>query len=83
MRYIPVIIIGRIVRAVARMRARGGGTGIPGLVMNTIAPGFLSSTLNSFPCGLVIVSGTSGKSTTTKMLVSILEAHGMRVFTNP
>ncbi len=83
MRYIPVIIIGRVVRAVARIRARGGGTGIPGLVMNKIAPRFLTSTLNAFPSGLVVVSGTSGKSTTTKMVVSILEAHGMRVFTNP
>ncbi|WP_162942564.1 MurT ligase domain-containing protein [Cryobacterium soli] len=56
---------------------------MPGLVVNTIAPGFLPRTLNSFPQGLVIVTGSSGKSTTTKMLVAALRAHGSDVFTNP
>ncbi|MCU1404618.1 MAG: hypothetical protein JWQ43_921 [Glaciihabitans sp.] len=65
------------------MRKRGGGSAVPGLVVNRIAPGFLAATLGGFPNGLVIVSGSSGKSTTTKMLVAILESHGVRVFTNP
>ncbi|MCU1507980.1 MAG: hypothetical protein JWQ12_245 [Glaciihabitans sp.] len=56
---------------------------MPGLVVNRLAPGFLSSALDGFADGLVIVTGSSGKSTTTKMLVAILEAHGKRVFTNP
>jgi UDP-N-acetylmuramyl tripeptide synthase len=34
------------------------------------------------PQGLLVVSGSSGKSTTTKMLAAILRAHGSRVFTN-
>lgn len=56
---------------------------MPGLVVNRIAPGFLPSALNAFSDGLVVVTGSSGKSTTTKMLVSVLEAHGKRIFTNP
>lgn len=82
-RYAPVILIGRLVRAAARLRKPGGGSAVPGLVMNRLAPGFLREVLGSFPGGLVIVSGSSGKSTTTKMLVTIAEAHGRRVFTNP
>jgi len=81
-RYIPAIVIGRVVRVLARWRKPGGGSAIPGLVVNAIAPGFLASTLNSFPQGLIIVSGSSGKSTTTKMLVAALRAHGLTVFTN-
>jgi UDP-N-acetylmuramoylalanine-D-glutamate ligase len=65
------------------MRKRGGGSAVPGLVVNKVAPGFLASTLGGFDEGLVVVSGSSGKSTTTKMLVAILEAHGKSVFTNP
>ena len=65
------------------MRKRGGGSAVPGLVVNKIAPGFLAATLGGFSEGLVVVSGSSGKSTTTKMLVAILEAHGKSVFTNP
>jgi len=83
MRYAPAILAGRLVRLAARARKRGGGSAVPGLVVNRIAPGFLARVLNSFPDGLVIVSGSSGKSTTTKMLVGILRDHGKRVFTNP
>ena len=83
MRYAPAILIGRVVRRVARWRKPGGGSAIPGLIVNRIAPGFLASTLNSFPEGLVIVTGSSGKSTTTKMLVAVLRANGKKVFTNP
>ncbi len=56
---------------------------MPGLIVNKVAPGFLGSVLSNFPEGLVVVSGSSGKSTTTKMLVTVLEAHGKRIFTNP
>ncbi|AQX80242.1 hypothetical protein BWO91_09850 [Plantibacter flavus] len=83
MRYAPAILAGRAVRFLARLRKPGGGSAVPGLVVNRIAPGFLPDTLNAFPRGLVIVSGSSGKSTTTKMLVGILRAHGVSVFTNP
>ncbi|MET0725683.1 MAG: Mur ligase family protein [Leifsonia sp.] len=83
MRYVPAIVIGRTVRTLARLRKPGGGSAVPGLVVNTVAPGYLANTLGSFRDGLVIVSGSSGKSTTTKMLVAILRAHGRSVFTNP
>lgn len=83
LRYVPAILLGRAARVAARLRKPGGGSAVPGLVVNRIAPGFLSSVLGGFRDGLVIVTGSSGKSTTTKMLVALLEAHGRRVFTNP
>ncbi|MDJ0336785.1 MurT ligase domain-containing protein [Cryobacterium sp. PH31-O1] len=82
LRYAPAILVGRAVRVLARWRKPGGGSAIPGVVVNRIAPGFLATTLNGFPLGLVIVTGSSGKSTTTKMLVAVLRAHGLNVFTN-
>jgi UDP-N-acetylmuramoylalanine-D-glutamate ligase len=82
-RYAPAILVGRFVRFAARLRKPGGGSAVPGLVVNRIAPGYLKRTLSGFPQGLVVVSGSSGKSTTTKMLVAILRAHGVDVFTNP
>lgn len=83
LRYIPAVLIGRFVRVVARMRKPGGGAAIPGVVVNTIAPNFLPRVLNSFAGGMVVVTGTAGKSTTTRMLAAIVQAHGRRVFTNP
>lgn len=56
---------------------------MPGLILSKVAPGLLGKTLGAFPDGLVVVTGSAGKSTTTKMLVSIVRAHGKKVFTNP
>ncbi|QFG69140.1 Mur ligase family protein [Ornithinimicrobium pratense] len=72
---------GKAARLVSRLR--GGGSALPGLVAERIDPGLLAHTLGSMPRGVVVVSGTNGKTTTTKMLVALLRAHGLRVFTNP
>lgn len=83
MLYVPAILIGRMVRIAVRLVRPGGGSALPGLVLSKIAPGLLAKTMASFPDGLVVVTGSAGKSTTTKMLVAIARAHGKNVFTNP
>jgi len=75
------IALGRLVRAIAR--ARGGGSAIPGRIAQLIAPDFLESTIGQIPGGVVFVTGSNGKSTTTAMLVAVARAHGLTVFTNP
>ncbi|ROS29738.1 uncharacterized protein DUF1727 [Rathayibacter sp. PhB127] len=82
-RYAPAVLLGRAARFAARVRKPGGGSAVPGLVVNRLAPGFLPAVLDGFTDGLVVVTGSAGKSTTTKMLVAVLRAHGLRVFTNP
>jgi UDP-N-acetylmuramyl tripeptide synthase len=83
LRYLPALLIGRLVRFAVRLVRPGGGSALPGLVISKLAPNLVYRTLNSFSQGLVIVTGTAGKSTTTKMLVAIARAHGLNVFTNP
>ena len=83
MLYIPAILIGRLVRTLVRIVRPGGGSALPGLVVSKIAPGLLARTLSKFPDGLVVITGSAGKSTTTKMVVAIARAHGKTVFTNP
>jgi UDP-N-acetylmuramyl tripeptide synthase len=75
-----VTVLGKAVRAMARLR--GGGSALPGLVVERIDPNFIKDTLATLPRGVVIVSGTNGKTTTTKMIVELLESQGLRVFTN-
>mgnify|MGYP003557805014 CR=1 FL=1 len=75
------VAAGRAVQTLARLRG-GKGSGAPGVVTNRVAPSLLPRLLESFPEGLIVVSGTAGKSTTTKMLTALLRAHGLRVFTN-
>jgi UDP-N-acetylmuramyl tripeptide synthase len=83
MKYLPAILIGRSARFAIRLVRKGGGSALPGLILSKIAPGLLASTLSKFPDGLIVVTGSAGKSTTTKMLVGIARAHGKAVFTNP
>ena len=77
------VALGRTARLAARVRGGGsGGTAFPGLVMERTDPGFLARTLNRLPRGVVVVSGTNGKTTTTKMVVQLLREQGLKVFTN-
>lgn len=75
-----VVILGKVVRYAARLR--GGGSALPGLFVEKISPDFIKHTLAQLPRGVVVISGTNGKTTTTKMVVALLEAHGLKVFTN-
>jgi lipid II isoglutaminyl synthase (glutamine-hydrolysing) len=74
------VLMGKTVRAIARMR--GGGSALPGLFVEKIDKNFVAHTLAQLPQGVVLVSGTNGKTTTTKMVVELLESQGLRVFTN-
>jgi UDP-N-acetylmuramyl tripeptide synthase len=75
------VLAGRGIRVLARLR--GGGSAFPGRVALLIAPRFLQRAVERLPLGVVFVSGSNGKSTTTQMLVGILREHGVDVFTNP
>ncbi len=76
-----VTILGKTVRKVAKLRG-GNGSALPGLVVEKIDPHFIKDTLSSLPLGTVVISGTNGKTTTTKMVVELLEGQGLKVFTN-
>lgn len=75
-----IATLGKVIRHVTRLR--GGGSAFPGLVIEKIDPDFTQDLLFSLPKGVVIISGTNGKTTTTKMVVELLEGQGLRVFTN-
>lgn len=75
------VLVGKAVRHVARLRG-GSGSALPGLVVEKLDKSFVTKALAKLPHGTVIISGTNGKTTTTKMVVELLESQGLRVFTN-
>ena len=75
-------LIGKAVRGASRL-LRHGGSAFPGKVVERIDPAFLARTLGRLPLGVVLVSGTNGKTTTTRMVASMLRDLGLKVFTNP
>lgn len=74
--------VGKAVRGALRV-TRHGGSALPGRVAEWFDPGFLARTLDSLPYGVILVSGTNGKTTTTRMIASMLQNLGLKVFTNP
>lgn len=75
-----VRLLGQGIRSLTKLR--GGGSAFPGLVMERLHPGFVAEELAKLPHGVVVVSGTNGKTTTTKMAVQLLRSQGYKVFTN-
>lgn len=75
------LLVGKIIMKLMHLMGRTGSA-LPGLVVERLNPKILPATLGKLPQGVVIVSGTNGKTTTTKIITSLLEAQGLRVLTN-
>lgn len=70
-------------RIAIRLFRPGGGSSVPGRIAALIQPNLVNNSIKELPLPAVLVTGSAGKSTTTKLLVQILRSHGLRVFTNP
>lgn len=81
MRLSLAVVVGKLIRIVAKLR--GGGSAIPGRVAMLIEPRLLSKTLGALKYGVVFVSGSNGKSTTTALVAGTLASQGLKVFSNP
>src|SRR5205809_7422156 len=72
--------IGKLTLLALRLIGRRGNA-LPGLVVEKLCPGYLPRAMATLAEGVVVVTGTNGKTTTTKMLATIL-AERYRVLTN-
>ncbi len=61
---------------------RGGGTTIPGLLLNRLRPEATAEMALAVPRGVVLLSGTNGKTTTARLVRAALDASGTRVVAN-
>jgi lipid II isoglutaminyl synthase (glutamine-hydrolysing) len=75
------VVVGKLIRVIARLR--GGGSAIPGRIAMLVEPKLLSKTLGSLKHGVIFVSGSNGKSTTTALVAGALASQGLKVFSNP
>ena len=75
------IILGKTVSKLSRLRGNSGSA-LPGLVIEKTNPKFVKKVLSKLPYGVVVISGTNGKTTTTKVVAETLRKQGLKVFTN-
>lgn len=81
MRLFLAVLVGKLIRIIAKLR--GGGSAIPGRIAMIIEPKLLQKTLGSLKHGVIFVSGSNGKSTTTALIAGTLGSQGLKVFSNP
>jgi len=76
------LALARTLRTLSRRLGRRGGTTLPGRVLLRLDPGAIAVLGNKLERGSVVVSATNGKTTTSAMLASVLEASGAEVVHN-
>ena len=80
-RRVAAVATGRALLAGLRL-ARRGGTALPGLVAQTLDPHIIGELAADLPRGVTIVTGTNGKTTTTRLLGAICTSAGLRLLSN-
>jgi UDP-N-acetylmuramyl tripeptide synthase len=68
--------------ALSRLLGKGGGQAMPGLLAERIDPHLAGRLCAGLPKGVILVTGTNGKTTTTKLIAESLALAGERVVTN-
>lgn len=81
MRYLLAIWIGKILKWGLNKLGRGG-TALPGLLCLKIDKDLLRKMTVGMKFGSVIITGTNGKTTTSRLLSEILDRHGYTVINN-
>jgi lipid II isoglutaminyl synthase (glutamine-hydrolysing) len=76
------IALARAARLASRALRRGGGTTIPGVVARRVDPAVLTKLSKGLRRGSAAITGTNGKTTTTRMIGKILQTADIRALNN-
>lgn len=82
LRLTAAIVAGKVAGGISRALGAGGGTNVPGVVARRIDPDALRRMSAALPQGVVLVGGTNGKTTTTRMIAAMVGSDERRVLHN-
>lgn len=71
------IIIGKIISRLLRLFSSKGGTALPGLIALRINPNLINQIVKKNQLKSIIITGTNGKTTTSRLLGSMLQAQNL------
>ena len=77
-----VLTLTKLISAVSKKMNLGHGSTWPGHIALKLNPQFINEILDKSKVKVILVTGTNGKTTTAKLLQSILETNGKRVILN-
>ena len=75
-RLATAVAAAKLASLATRALGKGGGTALPGLVATRLHPGVVGALSQQLERGSVVVSGTNGKTTTSRLLSAIFTASG-------
>jgi UDP-N-acetylmuramyl tripeptide synthase len=81
-RLTAAVVAGQLAATLSRRLGRGGGTTLPGRVTSLVDPDSLAKIAAQLRDGSLVVTGTNGKTTTTRLIANLLRAEGRRVVHN-
>ncbi len=76
------IAVARAAQLASRTLRTGGGTTVPGVVARRVDPAVLAKLSKGLRRGSAAITGTNGKTTTTRMVAEILRTAGVRAVNN-
>lgn len=82
MRKLIAAIGSKLTTKVLRTLGISGGTALPGLIAEKIHPSFLSELAPRFSKGIILITGTNGKTTTARLIANVLRIKGYKVIHN-
>lgn len=76
------ISAGKLAGASGRILGIGGGTSLPGMVARRIDPNVLKTVMNSSSAKKIVITGSNGKTTTSRMIAEMAKESGHRLSHN-
>ncbi|NTW05221.1 MAG: DUF1727 domain-containing protein [Peptococcaceae bacterium] len=81
-RLITALILGKLALLMIKLLGKGKGTSLPGRLALKISSEIIRLGALRVKKGIILVTGTNGKTTTNNMIASVLEESGYRVLIN-
>lgn len=77
-----LVLFGKLFAVISRFFNAGSGSTWPGHIALSLNPNFIKKILEKNNLKVILVAGTNGKTTTGKLIQTILEKNGKKVFQN-
>ncbi len=81
-RRVAAVQVGKAVGTASRLTGRGGGSSLPGVLARRIDPSLLHDLVGSRDVATIAVTGSNGKTTTSRMVAAIFRGQGFGVSQN-
>jgi UDP-N-acetylmuramyl tripeptide synthase len=76
------LLVTKAAARLSQLLGRGGGGALPGLLAERLDPHLSGKLASALSGGVIVVTGTNGKTTTTKLIAEFLAGHGVKVVSN-